>query len=55
MAHIDNINLEEKEILWSDRKRILGMPISFTKYTLDEDRLYLKTGFFSTQTDETLL
>lgn len=55
MAHIDNIQLEEKEILWSDRKRILGLPLSFTKYTLDEDRIYLKTGLLSTQTDETLL
>lgn len=55
MAHIDNIQLEDKQILWSDRKRILGLPLTFTKYTLDEDRIYLKTGFFSTQTDETLL
>lgn len=55
MAHIDNIQLEENKTLWSDRKRILGMPISFTKYTLDEDRLYVKSGLLSTQTDETLI
>lgn len=55
MAHIDHIQLEENPILWSDRKRYLGLPISFTKYTLDEDRLYIKKGFLSTQTDETLL
>ena len=55
MAHIDRIQLEENPILWSDRKRFLGLPISFTKYTLDEDRLYIKKGFLSTQTDETLL
>ena len=30
MARIDKIQVEEKEILWADRKRILGMPISFT-------------------------
>jgi len=55
MANIDHIQLEENPILWSDRKRYLGLPISFTKYTLDEDRLYIKKGFLSTQTDETLL
>ena len=48
MAHIDHIQLEENPILWSDRKRYLGLPISFTKYTLDEDRLYIKKGFLST-------
>ena len=31
--------------LWKDRKRILGMPISFTKYALTEDRLFERTGF----------
>ena len=32
--------LNEKPILWSDRKRILGLPLSFTRYRVDEDRLY---------------
>ena len=27
------------EYLWKDRKRYLGMPISFTRYFLSEDRL----------------
>jgi len=45
----------EDEILWSDRKRILGLPITFTKYTVDENRLYVKRGFFKTEIDETLL
>ena len=34
MAKIDKLNVESSEILWSDRKRILGMPISFTKYSI---------------------
>ena len=25
---------------WKDRKRILGMPITFTRYRLSEDRLF---------------
>ena len=45
----------EDEILWSDRKRWLGMPLTFTKYTVDENRLYVKRGFFKTEIDETLL
>lgn len=45
----------ENNILWKDRKRILGMPISFTKYTIDDDRLYLQVGFFKTEVNEILL
>ena len=49
------IAVEQGELLWKDRKRRLGLPLSFTKYTVFEDRLILKTGFLSTTTDETLL
>ena len=42
-------------ILWRDKKRILGLPISFTKYIVDEDRLYLQTGFLNTENNEVLL
>lgn len=55
MAKIDKLEVEEKKILWSDRKRILGMPISFTRYSVDEDRLYVKKGFFRLEMDEILL
>ena len=48
-------NLPEDEILWADTKRWLGLPWTFTKYRVDSDRLYLKQGFLSTQTDELLL
>lgn len=41
--------------LWKDRKRFLGMPLSFTRYALTEDRLFLSVGFFSVQDDEILL
>lgn len=41
------------EILWEDRKRpFLGLPISFTKYRLSEDRLFINTGFFTLKEDE---
>ena len=43
------------EYLWKDRKRVLGMPLSFTKYSLSEDRLFCETGLFSLKADEVLL
>ena len=41
--------------LWKDRKRFLGMPLSFTRYMLSEDRLFLSKGFLSVKDDEILL
>ena len=43
------------EYLWKDRKRFLGMPLSFTRYRLSEDRLFLSVGFLNIQDDEILL
>lgn len=43
------------EYIWKDRKRYLGMPISFTRYGLSEDRLFLSTGFFNIKDEEVLL
>ena len=48
-------NLSEDEILWADTKRWLGMPLTFTKYRVDENRLYVKQGLLKTETDELLL
>ena len=41
--------------LWKDRKRYFGMPISFTKYALSEDRLFISTGLLNIKDDEVLL
>ncbi len=41
--------------LWRDRKRVLGMPLTFTIFTLKNSRLYLREGFFNTSEDEMLL
>ncbi len=41
--------------IWKDRKRFLGMPLSFTRYALSEDRLFLSVGFLSIQDEEVLL
>lgn len=45
----------EIELLWKDRKRYLGMPLSFTRYSLSKDRLFLSVGCFSIKDDEILL
>lgn len=41
--------------LWQDRKRVLGMPLSFTRYALSEDRLFQSVGFLNIKDDEVLL
>lgn len=43
------------EYLWRDRKRYLGMPLSFTRYSMSEDRLFLSTGLLTTHDDEVIL
>ena len=43
------------EYIWKDRKRFLGMPITFTRYALSEDRLFLSEGCLSIKDDEILL
>ncbi len=43
------------EYLWQDRKRFMGMPLSFTRYKLGKDRLFTETGFFSTKYEEIVL
>ncbi len=46
----------QTEYLWKDRKRtFLGLPWSFTKYRLTEDKLLLQAGLFTTQEDEVRL
>ncbi|MDR1540599.1 MAG: PH domain-containing protein [Clostridiales bacterium] len=45
--------MDKRDIRWSDRKRtFLGLPLSFTKYVLTEEKLYISTGFFTTLEDE---
>ncbi len=52
----DAINtLSMPEILWKDRKRFLGMPLTFTKYSLSKDRIFIDSGFLNAQHEEILL
>lgn len=44
------------ELVWKDRKRtFLGLPLSFTVYSLDGERLFIKTGVLSVNEDEVRL
>lgn len=46
---------ENSVVLWKDRKHHLWFPISFTKYYIQDDRLFVQEGLFSTTINETLL
>lgn len=41
--------------IWKDRKRFLGMPLSFTRYSLSEDRLFLQKGLLNIKFEEIVL
>lgn len=43
------------EYIWQDRKRYLGMPLSFTRYAMSDDRLFTSVGFLNIKDDEILL
>lgn len=45
----------QNTVVWNDRKRIFGLPLSFTKYSIKNNRLYLSKGLFSTEENEILL
>lgn len=47
--------MKKPETLWNDRRRRLGLPLSFTRYALSEDRLFLEKGLLNTKYDEILL
>ena len=42
-------------MLWRDKKRYFGLPISFTTYSVSEDRLFRETGFLTRTYEEVLL
>lgn len=46
---------DKLEFLWKDRKRVCGLPLTFTRYFLSEDRLFLETGLLNLRQDEILL
>ena len=57
MSGVQDAKVKRKndEILWSDRKHHLWFPLSFTKYFITNERLYINSGFISSREDECLL
>ena len=51
------VKAEDINIIWSDRKRItfLGLPLTFTKYSLSAECLFIQTGCFTINEDEVKL
>ena len=48
--------MEISKELWKDRKRpIFGLPLSFTRYRLTEEKLIVTTGILSTKEEEVQL
>mgnify|MGYP003550471948 CR=1 FL=1 len=43
------------EYIWKDRKRYFGLPLSFTRYAMSEDRLFLSVGCLNIKDEEVLL
>ena len=45
--------MKKSNFIWKDRKRpIFGLPLSFTKYQLTEEKLLINTGILSIQEEE---
>ena len=43
------------KLIWQDRKRYFGLPLSFTKYAISEDRLFQCSGILNQTFEEILL
>lgn len=49
------MTIEPIRYLWKDRKRYFGLPISFTRYRLSDDRIFREKGLFNLKEEEVLL
>jgi len=45
----------KKDFIWKDRRRRFGLPLSFTRYYIKENRFFLSTGFFNLEEHEMLM
>ena len=46
---------ENIQTRWSDRSRIFGLPITFTKYSMSDDRIFCENGLLNMKFEEILL
>lgn len=53
---MNKIEKIEQNYIWKDRKRpIFGLPLSFTKYSLTDEKLIIDSGFLSVSQEEVRL
>ncbi len=52
MANMEKLSREYGKVIWTGKKRFLGMPISLTRYILTETKLITRIGLFSIKEDE---
>lgn len=52
MANMKKLRRDYGDVIWTGKKCILGMPISFTRYILTETTLYTKVGLLHIKEDE---
>lgn len=52
MANMKKLTRDYGEILWTGKKCICGMPISFTRYILTESKLITRVGLLNLKEDE---
>ncbi len=52
MSKLEKLTRDYGEIIWTGKKCILGMPISFTRYILTDTNLITKIGLFHIREDE---
>ncbi len=52
MANIEKLSREYGKVIWTGKKRILGMPISLTRYIITETKLITRVGLFNIREDE---
>ena len=43
------------DYIWQDKKRYFGLPLSFTRYAMSEDRLFTSVGLLNLKDDGVLL
>jgi len=46
---------DSNEVVWKDRKRFMGMPLSFTRYYIKSGRFYVSKGLLNSEENELLL
>lgn len=46
---------EQPKLIWKDRKRYFGLPLSFTRYSIRGIRFYVSKGFLKIEENELLL